>query len=221
MPRRKETPTRSILPSQSRSASKKTASNHVDPIDRLFQSYANMSSGMIEPAGIEALCKDLNVHYADIRILIFAWKMKAETQGFISKDEWRRGLQCLGVDPVTKLGSKIAGLKKEIMAPESFEDFYSYAFQYNLIDDKQRTIDINSACELLNIVLRPAFPILVDLLVDYLKIQKDFRAVNRDQWTSFYHFFKKVNCVYLLSYDSSQGWPVIIDNFVEWLRKKE
>ncbi|XP_061375785.1 uncharacterized protein LOC133317900 [Gastrolobium bilobum] len=200
---------------------KKSTAKHFDRIDHLFESYINKSLGLIDPEGIEALCKDVRVDHTDVRMLILAWKMKAEKQGYFTKDEWRRGLKSLGAETLTKLRKAINGLKKEVTVPECFEDFYSYAFQYCLTEDKQRSVDIDTICELLNVVLRSEFPGQVKLLIEYLKIQTDYRALNMDHWRNFYRFFKEVSFLDLQSYDSSQAWPVILDNFVEWLKEKE
>ncbi|XP_061356366.1 uncharacterized protein LOC133300793 [Gastrolobium bilobum] len=221
MPRRKRTPERSSYPEYSESsASKKTTAEQFDPIDGLFDTYANNQSGMIESEGIGALCEDLQVDRADVRILILAWKMKAEKQGVFTKDEWRRGLKGLGVDTIAKLRKEIDLLEKEVVAPEFFEDFYSYAFEYNMKEDQQ--VDIESVCELLNVVLRPAFPTQVNLLIEYLKVQSDYGALNKHHWTSFFPFFKQVRIPNLQNYDDSiEAWPEIIENFVEWFKEKE
>ncbi|WJX95981.1 hypothetical protein P8452_77239 [Trifolium repens] len=200
---------------------KRTTTKQFERIDKMFGSYSNKELGMIDPDGIEALCKDVKVDHTDVRILILAWKMKAEKQGYFTQDEWRRGLKCLGADTLPKLRKAINGLKKEVTAPESFEDFYTYAFQYCLTEDKQRTIDIETLCELFTIVLGSEFPSQVNLLIDYLKIQNDYRALTMDHWRNFYRFFKEVSFTDLERYDSSQAWPVIIDNFVEWMKENE
>ncbi|CAK8563543.1 unnamed protein product [Lathyrus sativus] len=223
-PKRKAAPpiTSSDVDSSIRTEPKKrTTSKQFERIDFLFELYANKSIGLIDPDGIEALCKDVNVDHTDVRMLILAWKLKAEKQGYFTKDEWRKGLKCLGVDTHPKLKKAINGLKKEVTVPECFEDFYSYAFQYCLTEDKQRSIDIETICELLTVVLGSEFPSQVNLLIEYLKIQNDYRALTRDHWGSFYRFFKEVSFTELQKYDSSQAWPVIIDNFVEWLKEKE
>uniref|UniRef100_A0A0R0FB88 Defective in cullin neddylation protein n=1 Tax=Glycine max TaxID=3847 RepID=A0A0R0FB88_SOYBN len=221
-PKRKAAPpiTSSDVDSSLRTEPKKSTTKQFDRIDNLFESYANKSLGLIDPDGIEALCKDVHVDHTDVRMLILAWKLKAEKQGYFSKDEWRKGLKCLGADTLPKLRKAINGLKKEVTVPECFEDFYSYAFQYCLTE-KQRSIDIETICELLNVVLRSEFPTQVNLLTEYLKIQNDYRALNIDHWRNFYRFFKEVSLIDLRSYDSSQAWPVILDNFVDWLKEKE
>ncbi|XP_004508385.1 uncharacterized protein [Cicer arietinum] len=222
-PKRKAVPpiTSSDVDSSVRKEPKRTTTKQFERIDNLFGSYTNKSLGMIDPDGIEALCKDVNVDHTDIRMLILAWKMKAEKQGYFTKDEWRRGLKCLGADTLPKLRKAVNGLKKEVTVPESFEDFYSYAFQYCLTEDMQRSVDIETICELLTVVLGSEFPSQVNLLIDYLKSQTDYRALNVDHWRNFYRFFKEVNFTDLERYDSSQAWPVILDSFVDWLKEKE
>ncbi|KAF5749546.1 DCN1-like protein 5 [Tripterygium wilfordii] len=83
-------------------------------------------------------------------MLVLAWIMNAEKQGYFSRCRVPRVLQLL----------KFAA---------GFEDFYSYAFNFNLTEEWQRTVDIDSICKLLALVLQPRFPDPVDLLIQYLK----------------------------------------------------
>ncbi|KAF7806499.1 DCN1-like protein 5 [Senna tora] len=204
-----------------RPAPKKSRTKQIDKIDHLFDTYSNKSIGLIDPAGIEFLCSDLGLAHTDVRILILAWKMKAEKQGYFSKEEWQRGLKCLGVDTLPKLKKAVLELEKEVIKSDYFEDFYIYSFQYCLTEDMQRSVDIDTMCELLDIVLRSQFPTQVNLLIEYLKSQSDYKALNLDQWRNFYRFFKEVNFLDLASYDPTQAWPVILDTFVEWLNERK
>ncbi|GFZ04034.1 defective in cullin neddylation protein [Actinidia rufa] len=112
----------SLAPDLFRSASGKAATKEMERIDGLFYTYANNSSGMIEPEGIETLCSDLEVEHTDVRILMLAWKMKAEKQAYFTQEEWRRGLKALRADTITKLKKALPELEKEI----SFPDFDNY-----------------------------------------------------------------------------------------------
>ncbi|MED6225391.1 hypothetical protein PIB30_093202 [Stylosanthes scabra] len=114
-----------------------------------------------------------------------------DTPFLSSLDEWQRGLKCLGAETHAKLKKAVEGLDKELKAPECFENFYSYAFQYCLTEEKQRSVNIETICELLNIVLKSEFPNQVNLLIEYLKVHNDYRALNMDQWRSFYRIFKE------------------------------
>ncbi|XP_041018996.1 DCN1-like protein 4 isoform X1 [Juglans microcarpa x Juglans regia] len=178
-----------------RSASSKATSKELERVDNLFYSYANGSSGMIDPEGIETLCSDMEVDHTDVRILMLAWRMKSEKQGYFSLEEWRRGLKALRADTVHKIKKALPELEKEVRRPSTFVEFYSYAFQYCLTEEKQKSIDIESICELLDLVPGTQFRAQVDLFVEYLKAQNDYKVINMDQWMGFYRFCNEVKVV--------------------------
>ncbi|XWS19142.1 hypothetical protein CRYUN_Cryun32bG0106600 [Craigia yunnanensis] len=153
-----------------RIASSKASSKEMERIDNLFYSYAKSSSGMIDPEGIETLCSDMEVDHTNVRILMLAWKMKAEKQGYFTLEEWRRGLKALRADTVRKLRKALPELEKEVMRPSNFVDFYSYSFRYCLTEEKQKSIDIESICQLLDLVLGSQFHAQVDYFIEYLKV---------------------------------------------------
>ncbi|KAA8541972.1 hypothetical protein F0562_023124 [Nyssa sinensis] len=204
-----------------RSASGKAATKELERIDHLFYSYANSSSGMIDPEGIETLCSDLEVDHTDVRILMLAWKMKAEKQGYFTLDEWRGGLKALRADTIAKLKKALPELEKEVKRPSNFVDFYSYAFWYCLTEEKQKSIDIESICELLDLVLGSQFRAQVDTFVEYLKTQIEYKVINMDQWMGFFRFCNEISFPDLSNYDAELAWPLILDNFVEWMRAKQ
>ncbi|XP_016480234.2 uncharacterized protein LOC107801421 [Nicotiana tabacum] len=190
-------------------------------VDNLFQKYANKLLGMIDPEGIEALCSDLGVDHTNVRILMLAWKMKAEKQGYFTQDEWQRGLKDLGVDTINKLKKVLPKLEAEVMMPENFEDFYCYAFRYCLTEDKQKCVDIESICLLIDLVLGSQFRSQVDSFTEFLKNQTDYKVINMDQWTNFLRFCQEISFPDLKNYDTDQAWPVILDNFVDWMKEKQ
>ncbi|GKV45400.1 hypothetical protein SLEP1_g52484 [Rubroshorea leprosula] len=204
-----------------RSASSKASSKEMERIDNLFYSYCNRSSGMIDPEGIETLCSDMEVHHTDVRILMLAWKMKAEKQGYFTLEEWRRGLKALRADTVSKLKKALPELEKEVRRPTNFLDLYSYSFRYCLTEEKQKSIDIESICQLLDLVLGSQFRAQVDYLIEYLKIQSDYKVINMDQWLGFYRFCNEISFPDFSGYDPELAWPLILDNFVEWMRAKQ
>uniref|UniRef100_A0A453RTQ4 Defective in cullin neddylation protein n=1 Tax=Aegilops tauschii subsp. strangulata TaxID=200361 RepID=A0A453RTQ4_AEGTS len=52
----------------------KAVSKEIERIDQLFYTYADGSSSMIDPEGIETLCSHLEVPHTDVRILMLAWE---------------------------------------------------------------------------------------------------------------------------------------------------
>ncbi|KAL7190913.1 hypothetical protein ACSBR2_023062 [Camellia fascicularis] len=223
MPRaskRKSEPLKSSKVDGVRSASNKATMKKGEPIDDLFHSYANRSLGMIVPEGIEALCSDLGVDHTDVRILMLAWKMNAQKQGYFTQDGWQRGLKALTVDTVNKLKNALLELENEVRMPPNFADFYSFAFQYCLTEDKQKWIDVECICELLDIVMGSQFPSQVALFTKYLKIQNDYKVINMDQWTSFLRFCSQISFPDLKNYYTTEAWPLILDDFVECMREE-
>ncbi|KAF5739040.1 hypothetical protein HS088_TW12G00238 [Tripterygium wilfordii] len=204
-----------------RSASSKASLKEMERIDNLFYSYADRSSSLIDPEGIEALCSDMEIDHTDVRILMLAWKMKAEKQGYFTLEEWHQGLKALGADTISKLKKALPELEKEVRRPSSFMDFYKYAFRYCLTEEKQKSIDIESICQLLNLVLGSQFRAQVDYFIEYLKIQSDYKVINMDQWMGFYRFCNEISFPDHKNYDPELAWPLILDNFVEWMRAKQ
>jgi DCN1-like protein 4/5 len=110
----------------------KAVSKEVERIDQLFYTYADSSSGMIDPEGIETLCSHLEVPHTDVRILMLAWKMGCEKQGYFTLDEWRTGMKALRADSIIKLKKAFPELTQEVTRPSNFQEFYQFAFRYCL-----------------------------------------------------------------------------------------
>ncbi|CAA6670227.1 unnamed protein product [Spirodela intermedia] len=187
-----------------RSATNRAISKELERIDVLFHSYSDSSSGVIGPEGIESLCSDVGVEHTDIRMLIVAG-----------------GLKALRSDSIGKLKKALTELEKEVRSPENFSDFYSYAFRYCLTEDKQRSIDIESTCELLDLILGPIYRPQIGKLTDFLKGQSDYKVINMDQWMGFLRFCKEINFPSVDNYDPALAWPLILDNFVEWMQQQQ
>ncbi|RID75350.1 hypothetical protein BRARA_B02399 [Brassica rapa] len=188
-------------PVPSASSKTKKSSKENDEKYKLFNKYANTSSGVIDPEGIEKLCSKLKVSHTDIKILMLAWKMKAERQGYFTKAEWRRALKALKVDTIKKLKKALPELEKEVRKPLHFADFYAYAFRYCLTGSTFRD--------------------QVDHFVDYLKIQNDYKVITMDQWMGFYRFCNEISFPDMTNYSLELAWPLILDNFFEWMREKQ
>ncbi|KAJ0962406.1 hypothetical protein J5N97_030234 [Dioscorea zingiberensis] len=110
----------------------KAVSKEIERVDQLFHTYVDKSLGMVGPEGIESFCSEIGVHYTDVRILILAWKMKAEKQGYFTLEEWRKGLRALHADTIIKIKKRMPNLEREVMRPTNFLDFYACSFRYCL-----------------------------------------------------------------------------------------
>ncbi|CAL5376319.1 unnamed protein product [Camellia sinensis] len=213
-------------------ASNKATMKKGEPIDDHFHSYANRCIGvqeidvtlltqanfvcvLVQSGRNRGTLFNLGVDHTDVTILMLAWKMNAQKQGYFTQDEWQRGLKALTVDTVNKLKN---ALSEEVRMPQNFADFYSFAFQYCLTEDKQKWIDVECICELLDIVMGSQFPSQVAFIH---QIHNDYKVINMDQWTSFLRFCSQDSFPDLKNYDTIEAWPLILDDFVECMREEK
>ncbi|OAE26540.1 hypothetical protein AXG93_3817s1020 [Marchantia polymorpha subsp. ruderalis] len=95
----------------------------------------------------------------------------------------------------------------------TFKEFYTFSFQYCLTEPRQKTLDLETACQMLELVLGPR-PHLSNF-VQFLQEQTEYKAMNLDQWNAFLRFCDEIKPD-LSNYDENQAWPLLLDNFVEW-----
>lgn len=61
-------------------------------------------------------------------------------------------------------------------------------------------------------------PTEVELFTQYLKIQSDYKVLTMDPWMSFYWFYDSISFQDPSKYKLELAWPLIVDDFVEWIR---
>lgn len=202
----------------SNAAGTKAAAKELERIDLFFGQYADKNEDlMIGPEGIEQLCRDLGIEPLDIRALLLAWKLQAVRQGYFSLEEWRKGLKAMRVDTIDKLKKALPVLQQEVATPDIFRDLYTFSFQYCLTEPRQKTLDLTTACQMLEVVLgsQPH----VASFTQFLQEQTEYKVMNLDQWTAFLRFCDEIDQD-LSNYDESQAWPLLLDNYVEWANKR-
>ena len=192
----------------------------IQALGDLFAKYASADDdNEIGPEGVESLCGDLGTDPSDVSVLHLAWKMQAARMGFFTRDEFIRGCVALGV-PSAKAGITAAGIKERLPSAateveskrDALVDFHTYAFKFCLTEPLQKTLDLDTACAMLQLVL-PGAP-HTEKFCEFLKEQTEYKRVTLDQWTSFLRFNEEVaeDCS---GYDETQAWPLLIDLYVE------
>jgi len=187
----------------------------INKIRCLFRNYTageKIESGV----GLEKLIKDLAVEPEDIVLFIFAWKIKARSLGEFTQREWEEGLQDLQLDSIEAFRDRLPAFRAEITDKDSFSQFYRFIFDYSLQKEQhQKTLDLNWAIELWTIVLKDKFqnlPKWSTFLTEHFK-----KAISRDTWDQLLEFVLRVNND-LNKYDPNGAWPVVLDEFVEYLK---
>lgn len=183
----------------------------------LFHEYATANDpDLIGPEGMEKFCEDIGVEPENIVMLVLAWKMDAKQMGFFTLSEWLRGLTELQCDSISKIQNKIEYLRNILNEPVHFKSIYRYAYDFAR-DKDQRSMDIETAKAMLQLVLGRLWP-LYSSFHQFLE-QSKYKVINKDQWCNVLEFSRTIKPD-LSNYDEDGAWPVLLDEFVEWLKSK-
>nr|CAG4635056.1 EOG090X0DAO [Alona affinis] len=181
----------------------------------LFLTFSNTNSPeTIGPEGVETFCRDLGVEPENVALLVLAWKMGAKQMGYFTMQEWLQGLTDLQCDSLAKLQGKLNYLHLLLQDNSNFKAIYRYAFDFSR-DKDQRSLDIDTAKAMLSLLLGRQWSLL-NSFFQFLD-QSRYRVLNKDQWCNILEFSRAVQTD-LKNYDVDGAWPVMLDEFVEWLK---
>jgi len=166
------------------------------------------------PDGMEKFCEDIGVEPENLVMLVLAWKMNAKQMGFFTSQEWQDGLSALRCDSITKLQNRLETLRACLADPATFKSIYRYAYDFAR-DKDQRCLEMETARGLLQLLLGPHWP-LHTKFQSFLDSAK-YKVMNKDQWYNVLEFSRTVQPD-LSNYDVDGAWPVMLDEFVEWLK---
>jgi DCN1-like protein 4/5 len=169
----------------------------------------------IGPEGMEKFCEDIGVEPENIVMLTLAWKLKANQMGFFSLDEWLYGMADLQCDSTENLRLKLDYLRGLPNDPTTFNSIYRFAFEFAK-DGGRRCMDCEIAKPMLGLLLGKHWPLYCQFQ-QFIE-QSKYKVLNRDQWLNVYEFSQQINSD-LTNYDEDGAWPVLLDEFVSWLRR--
>ncbi|KAK0170193.1 hypothetical protein PV328_010782 [Microctonus aethiopoides] len=166
------------------------------------------------PEGMEKFCEDIAVEPENVVMLVLAYKMNARQMGFFTVSEWLKGLSELQCDSISKVQQKLEYLRNLLNEPHTFKGIYRYAYDFAR-DKDQRSMDMETARVMLQLLLGKHWP-LFSQFAQFLD-QSKYKVINKDQWCNILEFSRTINHD-LSNYDLDGAWPVMLDEFVEWLK---
>lgn len=163
----------------------------------------------------------------DIRIIVLLWKMGASKPGALTKTEFVEACKNGTVSVENgwhSIKEMLPRLDIGFLTGSEFKDFYKFCFQFNR-QGTHKTLDKELVVALLQMVLKDRVPgDRLDSFCEFLssmegKLEQQYNRITLDQWASFWDFC--VECEDLSAYDqSSSAWPVLIDEYVEYMEEK-
>jgi len=196
----------------------------IKDLEKIFEKYKKLgidlqsskedAGDVIQGGGAQKLQEDLGATDEDDPLLmVVAWKLNCQTTWEFTKDEFMNGFMLYGCSSLKSIQQKCEEWKASIRDERIFKQFYHFVFDY-LRGDK-KILMIESAELVWHMLIMPRKWGLYDKWMEYLKV-KQVQCVNKDVWQQLAEFMT----VYprdLTEYDESAAWPLLFDEFHQWL----
>ncbi|XP_045497132.1 DCN1-like protein 3 [Colias croceus] len=214
-----EKPKAKKLPSIPRTMSSLGSNDHVseNKINHLFDQYKDSLEDAILAEGIENLCNDLQLNPDDFKVLVLAWKLNASQMCRFTREEFIQGLKSMKTDSVKGIQQKLCDITNDLKNDtEQFKDLYRFTFKFGLdVSTGQRILPSDIAILLWRLVFTNNQPPILDKWLSYLEKNPHIRGIPKDTWYMFLNFCEFVGDD-LSSYDDTEAWPSLFDDFVEY-----
>uniref|UniRef100_A0A7S4IIV1 Defective in cullin neddylation protein n=1 Tax=Vannella robusta TaxID=1487602 RepID=A0A7S4IIV1_9EUKA len=161
-------------------------------IQDLFDKYADGKDTM-GPEAVMNFCDDLEVDPEDIAVLILSWHFKAETMCYFKQQEFISGCESLKCDNLAKLKACLKQFPEELKDAQKFKEIYEFAFLWSRESTDKKVLDIETALEMLELLLDEETYPFIGPFCTFLKEQKSYKGVNKDQWVSLLEFCKTID----------------------------
>lgn len=186
-------------------------------VSALFELYKDPNEDAILTEGIERLCNDLQLCPDEFKVLVLAWKLNAEQMCCFTKNEFVQGLKSMKVDSIKGIQNRLPEIVAELQRDnELFKDLYRFTFKFGLdVATGQRILPSDVAIVLWRLVFTICEPPIMNRWLNYLEQHPHVRGIPKDTWYMFLNFCDTVGTD-LSSYDDTEAWPSLFDDFVEF-----
>ncbi|UJR16417.1 hypothetical protein I4U23_003319 [Adineta vaga] len=191
-----------------------------DRYEQIFELYSNDHKEICLD-GILRFCQDIAIQPDSYEILLFCFLCQAQQMYSLTRKEFLHGLKALGIHIDHPHDLRKALIDYQILSNE--KNFYSWTYQFGLIDG-QRSLTTRNALSLWRIFFtkRKNELIVLNNWLNYLEniINSEVpQQINIDAWEMFPDFAEFIQLNGYESYDATQAWPSLFDQFVEYQKK--
>lgn len=186
-------------------------------LESVFEKYKEQETEepFIGAEGIVQFFKDIDVDPEDNVVFVVAWHLEAEQMCQFTKEEFMR-FEKLGADSIPKIKQLVPKFREELET--HFKDIYRFAFTFAKEEPECKILELPIAKEMIKLLLPESHPHVKPFLA-FLSEQRSYKALNMDQWMSFLEFTSVIKEDFS-NYDENEAWPVLLDEFVEWMKNR-
>lgn len=186
-------------------------------LNALFDQYCDCNEDAMLADGIERLCADLSLSPDEFKVLVLAWRLSAEQMCRFSRAEFVSGCRAMRVDSIRAIQARLPELVVEVTKDsELFKDLYRFTFRFGLdVESGQRILPSDMAVCLWRLVFSVREPPILSRWLFFLESHPHVKGIPRDTWNMFLNFSEAVGDD-LSSYDDTEAWPSLFDDFVEF-----
>eukprot|EP01083_Nonionella_stella_P289880 986438_1 len=206
--------------------SKPAKAGSTSKLDKLFKSHYGDKEDpdIMSEQGMMSFFKDCGVNPQSHDTLIVAYHLNCGDMGIFDKKEFSQGFAKAGCSNKKEIKNVVQDRIRSVNNNAyEYKKFYKWVFHHVKEDEKKKTIPTDLALQLWSLVfskrrngmkLLPKWLQWCDLVKD-----KDMKVISRDCWEQIYDFLKETSSID--DYDEMLGWPVQIDEFVEWMQENK
>lgn len=182
-------------------------------LNALFEEYKDTKEDAILSEGIERLCNDLGYKPDDFAILVLAWRLDASQMCRFTKSEFIQGLQAIRADTIDEIRRRLEQIVDKLKTDlDMFKQLYRFTFRFGL-EPGHRIVSLEMAILLWQLVFTVHTPPILDRWLFFLGQHPNIRGVPKDTWNMFLNFSETFD---IASYDDTEAWPSLFDDFVEY-----
>ena len=146
--------------------------------------------------------------------------------------EFVDGMRDMGCETIDQLHDEMRRVKERLLDDAhrgEYKEFFAFVFHFvrRTHETNRRTIPMDTACRLLESLLRARYGVHVDRLCRYMRelggvgARSTVGRVTFDQWQSLLEWCENMDVEYLQYDEDNSCWPVLLDEFISWMRQTD
>ncbi|KAJ3015028.1 UNVERIFIED_CONTAM: DCN1-like protein 1 [Siphonaria sp. JEL0065] len=182
-------------------------------LSKLFDTYKDADDDIIGVEGTERLCEDLEVDPTDVVTLVLAFHLKCENMCEFSRAGWNEGWAKLNCESLDDMKRAVSHMRSDLDDTQKFREIYLFTFNFAKAEN-QKSLDKSTAIAFWQLLFTGKYK-HIDAWLEFLEDHKN--AISKDTWVQFLDFSKKYPDGFD-GYEDDGAWPVLIDEFVEFVQ---